>query len=345
MRFVLSGTAALLAPLVLLSGCDGNQLVDSSEFGTEQVATVRGEQLVVAPSGLAAVPVSETRIDLTWVDNASNESGFELYRSTNGQAGTFELRARPLTNATAYTEAFAEPGTQYCFKIRAVRSTGVKSTYSEFSNTVCATTPEPPPPPPTPPPPPPAAVEGLDVAPYTSTAAWMFWGLGPNQDGFRIERSLDGGTSWSSVGTVSSPVFYNEGLTSEQQVCYRVIAYNLGGDAPSSHTDCTAPPAAPTNLVATPRDDGGADLRWSDNSAVEDGYEVWSQIIDPYVDCELGCYTQIYEWSIGTLPANSTSYSCWVGDADNYGCGGRPTFVRAKKDGGESDNSNIVQAP
>lgn len=58
-----------------------------------------------------------------------------------------------------------------------------------------------------------------------------------------------------------------------------LFARSLGGDAPPSNPDCTAPPAAPTNLVATPRDDGGADLRWSDNSAVEDGYEVWIQII------------------------------------------------------------------
>jgi hypothetical protein len=338
MRFIPCCPAAFLASLALLSGCAGDQPIEPSEFGGRPVAATGAGNLVAAPSDLAAIAVSETRIDLTWVDNTSNESGFELYRSISGETGTFELRAKPLANATAYTEAFAQPATQYCFKLRAVRRAGAKSTYSAFSNTVCATTPEPPPPPPTPPPPPPAAVEGLDVAPHTSTTVWMVWGFGPDQDGFRIERSLNGGTSWSSVGTVSSPMFMDTGLTSEQQVCYRVIAYNLGGDAPPSNTDCTTPPAAPTDLVATLRDAGVVDLRWSDNSAVEDGYEVWIQVTIYNDDCASGCTTSVYYASVGDLPANSTSYSCSA-------CAGWPTWVAAKKDGGSSTWSNVAEVP
>jgi hypothetical protein len=41
---------------------------------------------------------------------------------------------------------------------------------------------------------------------------------------------------------------------------------------------CTAPPAAPTNLTGTRRTDGAVEFRWTDNSAVEDGYEVYYQI-------------------------------------------------------------------
>jgi titin len=39
-----------------------------------------------APSGLTATPVTSARIDLTWVDNASFESGFRIERSAGGGA-------------------------------------------------------------------------------------------------------------------------------------------------------------------------------------------------------------------------------------------------------------------
>jgi hypothetical protein len=66
------------------------------------------------------------------------------------------------------------------------------------------------------------------------------------------------------------------GRTSEEQVCYRVVAFNAGGESPPSNTDCTSPPAAPTNLTYIDGGDGLTfDLEWTDNSAVEDGYEVF----------------------------------------------------------------------
>jgi hypothetical protein len=101
MRFASSCPAALLASLSLLFGCDGNHLVEPAEFGGEPVAATGAGALVAAPSSLTAVTVSETRIDLTWVDNSSNESGFELYRSINGEAGTFGVPSLVRANATA----------------------------------------------------------------------------------------------------------------------------------------------------------------------------------------------------------------------------------------------------
>ena len=44
---------------------------------------------VSQPSGLNAIASSETRIDLAWQDTSSNESGFEIRRSSNGANGTY----------------------------------------------------------------------------------------------------------------------------------------------------------------------------------------------------------------------------------------------------------------
>src|SRR6266571_4647906 len=71
--------------------------------------------------------------------------------------------------------------------------------------------------------------------------------------------------------------------------------------------------------------------RWSDNSGVEDGYEVW---ISYSTYCYYYCYW--YSYSIASLPANSTAYT--VTGADYTGV----YFVVATKDGGYSDFSDGV---
>jgi hypothetical protein len=43
------------------------------------------------PSALSATPVSPTRIDLAWTDNATNEAGYEVERSTTGMGGPYTL--------------------------------------------------------------------------------------------------------------------------------------------------------------------------------------------------------------------------------------------------------------
>lgn len=328
----LASCPALPASLILLLGCAGDNLVEPPGLTSERAsATARVE--VAAPSGLSATAVSETRIDLVWTDNASSETGFELFRSTAGETGPFALWATLAANTTTITDGYAQPGTAYCFKIRATRKTGAKTAHSAVSNTACATTPVPPPPPP--PPPSPPAVESLSVAPYTSADVWMTWGFQATDINYRIERSMDGGASWFAVGTTGGATsFYDQGLVSDQGVCYRIIAFNAGGDAPPSPQDCTAPPSAPSNLVATLRGDGAVELTWSDNSAVEDGYELWARITD---------YMYGYEFTddylMGGVPANATAFVC-------QGCaGGWPMFVRASKDGGISDNSNEVAMP
>ena len=45
----------------------------------------------IAPTGLQATAAGATQIDLTWVDNASNEVGYEIERSSTGMGGPFAL--------------------------------------------------------------------------------------------------------------------------------------------------------------------------------------------------------------------------------------------------------------
>ena len=314
-RFYIGGPLLLVA----LSGCDRRQPLGPSL----EAASYGVGSSVTAPSNTNATPVSRSRIDVSWQDNSTNETGFEVHRSTSGPTGTFTLRASIGAGVTSYSDVGLTASTQYCYKMRAVRITGGKTTYSDFSAAACATTL---------PPPPPAAPLGTDAKPASSTIVDVTWiDNSTNEDGFRLERSLDAGSTWTSAGTVGPNLtsFQEGGRSSEQPVCYRITAFNGGGDSPPSNTDCTTPPAAPSGLTATAVVDQPAiDLTWTDKSAVEDGYEVLRD------DMDHGLRT------VAELPANSTSYR-------DAGVGSNTTYsyhVRAKKDGGFSDLSDAASA-
>ena len=54
-----------------------------------------------------------------------------------------------------------------------------------------------------------------------------------NETGFKIERSLDGGRSWTQIGTVGANVtsVSNTGLARRTTYYYRIRAYNSAGDS------------------------------------------------------------------------------------------------------------------
>jgi uncharacterized repeat protein (TIGR03806 family) len=98
---------------------------------------------VSPPSNLVASAASSTQINLTWTDNATNETGFEVERSVG--SGTFAPLAAIGADRTGYSDATVTAGTTYNYRVRAVAGT----TTSAFSNTASATpVAEPPPPPP-----------------------------------------------------------------------------------------------------------------------------------------------------------------------------------------------------
>ena len=304
-------TLLVLAGLAWV-GCDGTEQPLEPAI---QAAGAAGPK-VTAPSNTNTLPAPQTRIDVSWRDNSPNETGFEVHRSTAGANGAFTLLASTGAGVTSHSDAGLAPSTQYCYKVRAFKRADGKTSYSDFSNTSCTTTPAPPVP---------AAPGGVDAKPVNSTSVEVRWIDNPtNEDGFRIERSPNPGSTWVTTGSVSPNVtsLIDGGLASEQQVCYRVIAFNAGGNSPPSNDDCTIPPAAPTGLSATVVDEPAVVLEWTDNSSVEDGYEVRRD-----------------GWIVATLPANTTGYRDAAVTPENpYGY-----VVRATKDGGSSGNSNVVQ--
>lgn len=72
---------------------------------------------VVAPSNLIATVISTTQIDLTWTDNATNETSYRVEQSLNQVTWT-EIATLP-PNSSSYSVTGLTPGTTYYFRVRA----------------------------------------------------------------------------------------------------------------------------------------------------------------------------------------------------------------------------------
>lgn len=426
--------------LAFLLACESDGPVDPSLDG-EGPVSARSPQTLETPAATATA-ISDTRIDLIWWD-VDNETGYELYRSANGENGEFQLLASTTARVTSYSDTQANLPTIYCYKVRAVRATGSRTTYSAFSNIACALTPPTPPsnltasvasykialawqdnsnieagfqifvaeseagpfalrtttaanvaawlddgvragatycyrlrafrtytnvsqttsyayspesntscatiPPPSQPP---TAVFHVSATPFNSggvveraqliSAETQPWSVGYQ---IRLERSLNGGTLWSRVDTYNVSEYWDLQLTAEVKVCYRIIASNEAGDGQPSNSGCTIPPAAPTDLTMTSIDPQSVELTWRDNSAVEDGYQVWMTYGHGSCSCGASaCNADWYEdsWIVAQLPANTTRYVA----PPLYGDVCSPTttsyYIVATKDGGTSSWSNAV---
>jgi parallel beta-helix repeat protein len=171
----------------------------------------------LAPSSLAATDTAYNRVNLTWADHASDESGFQIERATDGV--TFLLVATLGVDATAFADLTVSGGVTYQYRVRAFNATGS----SPWSNTAGVTTPLPPP----------AAPSGLAATALAKRKIRLNWlDNSTNESSFRIERSAGGG-AWTLVATVkaNSTTWTQSSLTAGVTYSYRVSASNASGNS------------------------------------------------------------------------------------------------------------------
>lgn len=87
------------------------------------------------PDTLVATAVSQTQIDLTWNDNATDETSQEIERSPDGSSNWANIN-NPGVNVESYSDTGLTAGTPYFYRVRAVNVTGP----GEYSNVASATT-------------------------------------------------------------------------------------------------------------------------------------------------------------------------------------------------------------
>lgn len=129
----------------------------------------------------------------------------------------------------------------------------------------------------------PVAPSNLTAVPVSSTEIDLSWSYGGGDaTGFTLLHSTDGGSTYSTLATVGpSPQSYpNTGLTASTAYFYKVEVTTANGtsvpSAPANATTQAAsgPPAAPSNLVATPTGPTTMTLTWTDNSFNETGFSL-----------------------------------------------------------------------
>ena len=106
-----------------------DKLISGTGFnGT--VSFMPASSLPTAPSGLTATAVSTSQINLSWTDNSTNETGFEIRRSTANDmsnAAIININAHSGTGPMTYSDSSLQQDTTYYYRIRAINSSGHSS--------------------------------------------------------------------------------------------------------------------------------------------------------------------------------------------------------------------------
>jgi len=269
---------------------DGAQWITVGDFGTILTSTSSCIAIPAAPSGLVADEGGCALINITWVDNASDEDGFILERSADGISGWVAIASLG-ANVTSVTDLTGVACQIWFYRVKSFNASG-NSGYSNIDSgtTLCV----------------PLAPTTLVATGIGFTQVDVSWvDNADNEDGFVLERSMDGISGWTQIGgnLAANVTTYNDLAVSICQIWfYRVSAFNCAGSSAYSNVDdgaadCT-PPVRPYDLVTASLSNSEIDLTWTDNSNNEDSF-----IIERSDD-------GIGGWAvIATTAANVTSYS------------------------------------
>jgi len=270
----------------------------------EEMDMMRPQVVGVAPktpSALSAVRSGNGRnrvVNLSWMDNALNETAYTVQRALTGE-GPWETIAVlpastvPSVGVRTHTDPIGNTNSVFFYRVQANNLVGDTWDYSDpnlnegagfptlqidsaFSNT--ASTGDAPPETP-------AAPNNLTAALQSGPQVMLTWtDNATNESGFVIERSDNGGV-FSVLATVGpknntgSVSYADTTVLAGNTYQYRVAAVNAAGLSPYSNTVSIALtiPAAPSNLTAGAVRRGNnaqVTLTWVDNANNETGFTI-----------------------------------------------------------------------
>jgi hypothetical protein len=280
-------------------------------------ATASAATFVDAPAGLSAVVASATQINLSW-QNVAGATGFIIQRSANGTSGWTQV-GTTAAGVLTFQDNGLTAGTTYYYRVQGTNSAGG----GVFSATAGATT--------SAGVTPPAAPAGLAAAAANTTQINLSWQDVAGETGFVIQRSADGSTGWTQVGTTTASVltFQDTGLTASTKYYYRVQGLNsAGGGAFSAAVSAATPaavtpPAAPAGLTAAAASTTQINLSWQDVTGESgfvvqrsaDGSTGWTQVgttaagVLAFQDSGLTAGTKYYYRVQGTNSAGGGAFS------------------------------------
>ena len=184
--------------------------------------------IALAPN-LAASAAGSTRIDLSWNDALTYEDGYAVQRRTYQAGAGWQGWVGIATvgpSVTNYADTAIASGGLYQYRVRAYTS----NAESAWSNTATASATDLPP----------TAPSHSTAVAVSSTQVDLEWqDNADTEEGFKIERAVGGG-AFAQICVVGANVtgYSDPGRTVDTRYCYRVRAFNAGGDSDASNEAC-----------------------------------------------------------------------------------------------------------
>ena len=176
-------------------------------------STIKSAKAVLK-SPVIAVKAGDAGVDITWTAVTGENAGYEVYRATS-EKGKYMLLG--LSTTASYLDTTAVSGKTYYYKVRAKRQEAGPATYSGYS-----------------------AVKSIvflakvtDFTATKDTAVNLTWGKVTSASGYVIQRSVDGGATFTTLTTTTSGStlkYTDKKVTAGQSYVYRIRAYKTVGN-------------------------------------------------------------------------------------------------------------------
>ena len=225
------------------------------------------------PTDLTATPVSTTRIDLSWTDADTSQTGYQIDRSTDGGTTWAPLATVTNPNTKSYSNTGLTEGVPYYYRVQATDAVAA----SDYATTAAA--------------PLLATPTGLQVTAISGSAVSLQWAdNSANESGYAILQLVDGDwqeIGWTDPNATTATVEGTFEPSTEQN--FQVQAQSDWSNSAPSNTAVTAPvawPNAPTDLTTNAVSGTEIDLSWTASTGAtsysiemqKDGDDTWSVI-------------------------------------------------------------------
>jgi hypothetical protein len=179
--------------------------------------------LFEAPTNLLAQATDVATASLTWRDNTTAESNYEIERSLSETSG-FSVIATVPANTTAYTDNTLTAGTSYYYRVRAKKSDGTASSYSNTATLTPYQIPSP---------------TALAAGTLSKTAVSLYWVDNSTvEEAFELERSTVQTSGFAVIASVpaNTTTYTDNSLAEGVTYFYRVRAKKGVGVSAYSNT-------------------------------------------------------------------------------------------------------------